>query len=250
MARAMTSGRLVQPTRRVDLRVVAGFFLLLATLGGGLLFWQTVDETEPILVYAHDIPAGAAIQPTALTTVSLTVPAALSGVVVRGADRDQVIGKVAAESLHAGGLVQVAQLTGRPTVPPGGGIVALPVTATSGAGGRIQIGDHVRVVATWNRGRDAARTQTILAAAVVEDVGRAPQASLGSSANASASDAAISSVSVVVDDPALMEQLVAAKENAALDLLWLAPPASVPRASPPPTRTAPPTPTVRSAATR
>jgi Flp pilus assembly protein CpaB len=244
MARTLTSGRLVQPTRRVDLRVFAGFFVLLATLGGGLLFWQTLDQTEPILVYAHDLPAGAVIQPTDLTTVSLVVPAALSGGVVRGADRDQVIGKVTAEQLHARGLVQTAQLTGRPAVPPGGGIVALPVSASSAAGGRIQVGDHVRVIATWNRGRVDARTQTILADAIVEDVGRAPQAGLGASA-----DAALSSVSVVVDDPALMEQLVAAKENAALDLIWLAPPASVPQPSPPPTPTAPLTPVVRSAAT-
>lgn len=223
MARTLTSERLAQPARRVDVRVLAGLVLLLVTLAGGYLFWQSRDETQTVLVYARDVPAGAAIRSEDLATVSFVVPSALSSVVVPASARDRLVGRVAAEKLHAGGLVQEAALTGRPAVPPGGGVVALPVSATSAAGGRIGIGDHVRVIATWNRTRDDAKTQTILADAVVEDVGRAPTSELGAAAAGGAGNGPIAFVSVVVNDPTEMEQVVAAKENAALDLVWLAP---------------------------
>jgi Flp pilus assembly protein CpaB len=212
----------VRPARHIDLRIVLGLFLVLLTLGGGLVFWQTLDQTTPVLVYARDFPAGAAIQPDDLTTVSFAVPPELQGVVVTASDRRDVIGKVAAEAVHQGGLVQLVHLSGRPAVPSGGGIVALPVSATSAAGGQLRIGDHVRVIATWNRGRDDAKTETILPDAVVEDVGRSATTSLGDS-SASSAGAAINWVSVVVTSSTDMEALVAAKENAALDLIWLAP---------------------------
>jgi Flp pilus assembly protein CpaB len=224
MARVMTTGRLIQPARRLDIRVLTGLLLLLATLAGGALFWQSLDRTRAVLVYARDVPAGALIQSSDLTSVSFAVPAALRDTVVPVAERDQIIGRVAGEDLHAGGLVQRASLSGRPAVPPGGGIVALPVSATSAVGGRLQIGDHVRVVATWNRARDHARTETVLPDALIEDVGRAPATDLGASVDGGPVDSAISYVSVIVNDSAEMERVVAAKENAALDLIWLAPP--------------------------
>lgn len=223
MARAMTSGRVARATRPVDVRLVTGLFLVLVTLGGGMLFWQTVDRTEPVLVYARDVPAGATLRSSDLTTVSFAIPHGLQGTIVPATERARVVGKVAAEELHPGGLVQAAQLDGRPAVPSGGGIVSLPVTAASAAGGRIQIGDHVRVIATWNRGRPDARTRTILPDAIVEDVQRAAPTRLGGGSATASGAAAITAVSVIVDDAPQMEQLVAAKEDAALDLVWLAP---------------------------
>jgi Flp pilus assembly protein CpaB len=169
------------------------------------------------------VPAGAALQAADLQTVALRLPIELQGTAIAAAEEGQVVGRVASGPLHPGELLVRAQLGGRPAVPPGGGVIALPVGATSAAGGRIQVGDHVRIIATWNKGRDDARTRTVLPDAVVEDVTFAAPTALGGGGRAD--QATVSALSVVAPDPTAMEQLAAAKEDAALDVVWLAPPA-------------------------
>src|SRR5262249_51323607 len=145
----------------------------------------------------REVPAGSTLQVADLQTVSMRLSVELAGFVLGAADRDRVVGRVTGEPLHLGELVGWVRLGGRPAISPGGGVVALPVSVASAANGRIQVGDHVRIVATWNKGRDDARTQTVLPDAVVYDVVLAPPGGLGSGY---ADATSLSSLSVVVND--------------------------------------------------
>jgi Flp pilus assembly protein CpaB len=241
--RTLTSGRAREPARRIDVRLLAGLFVLVVTVFAGLGFWQAMADETPILVVAREVPAGSALSAADLQTVSMRLPSELSGYALNAVDQNRVVGRVASEPLHPGELIGWAQLGGRPAIPPGGGVVAFPVNAASAANGRIQVGDHVRIVATWNKGRDDARTQTVLPDAVVYDVVLAPPSGLGSGR---ADATTLSSLSIVVNDATTMEQLAAAKESAALDVVWLPPAGRVvvpaaPTPLPPATPTGAPT---------
>lgn len=246
MARASVTPGLSIPSRRVDARAILGFLLFIGALGAGVFFWTSLDETEGVLALARDVPPGATLQADDLVTVRMKLPSELAGAVVRSSDQEQVVGRVASESLHAGSLLILAGLQGLPEVPAGGGVMAFPVKPESAVGGRLQVGDRVRIVATGPQGAESAKTETILAEAVVYDVGRAVPVGLGTSPGTAQATAPIAYISVVVRSPEEMEQLAFARERSALDVVWLPPSgriAATPAPAPTPTSAPQPTPT-------
>ncbi len=254
MSRAVAAPGLAVPARRVDGRVVLGLLIFVAAVGAGVYFWTSLDETVGVLVLARDVAPGSALQADDLASVRMKLPPELASTAVRSGDREQVVGRVASEPLHAGSLLSLAGLQGLPEVPEGGGVMAIPVKPESAVGGHLQVGDRVRIVATGPQGAESPKTETVLAEAVVYDVGRAAPVGLGSTGSAQGTAAPIAYVSVVVRSPEEMERLAFARERSALDLVWLPPtgravatPAAAPAAVPAPT--AVPQPTATSAAT-
>ena len=239
MSRAVAAGGLAVPARRVDGRVILGLLLFVGALGAGVLFWTSLDETVAVVVLARDVAPGSTLQADDLTIVRMKLPPELAGAAIRSSDQEQVVGRVASEPLHAGSLVNLAGLQGRPEVPAGGGVMAIPVKPESAVGGQLQVGDRVRIVATGPQGAEAARTETVLAETVVYDVGRAAPVGLGSTPSTEQAAAPIAYISVVVRSPEEMERLAFARERSALDVIWLPPtgrvvatPGQVPTAAP------------------
>lgn len=83
----------------------------------------------------------------------------------------RVVGQRLAEPVHAGIPLLEAQLAGPTEVVPGFQRVALPVGPEHAAGGRMNVGDTVRIYVTANRGKADARTVVGLEQAVVSAVG-------------------------------------------------------------------------------
>ena len=207
---------------------------------GGLAFWGALDETEPVLALASDVPPGAALEPGDLAIIRLKVPPELAGSVVGSAEAESLLGRVASEPLRAGELLSIARLGGMPAVPPAGGIMAVAVKPETAVGGKIAIGDRVRVIVSLAGPSGEARSETILPEAVVHDIGRSAQLSLSSSGTGERAPAPIATVSLIVRTPAEMERLAAAKAKGTIDLVLLPPrgadaplAASIPPASDP-----------------
>ncbi len=223
MARGANAGRLAVPERRVDVRVLIGFLVFFGVIAGGLLFWQSQDETTPVLALARDVAPGEVLQAEDVSVVRLKLPPELATAVVPAAEGGQVVGRVASEPLHAGTLLSLEGLKGRPEVPPTGGVMAIPVKPESAVGGRIRVGDRVRVIATGPQGSDSARTETVLAEALVYDVGLSAPLGPLAATTSDRGNGSIAYVSLVVNSPEEMERLAWAKEKAAVDLVWLPP---------------------------
>jgi hypothetical protein len=73
--------------------------------------------------------------------------------------------------IHAGVPLLQAQIAGQTDVVPGYQRIAFPVAPEHAAGGRLSIGDDVRVYVTADRGKSDARTSVALEDAVVSAVG-------------------------------------------------------------------------------
>jgi Flp pilus assembly protein CpaB len=226
--------------------VILGLLLLVGALGAGVFFWTSLDETEGVLVLAHDVPPGATLQADDVAIVRMKLPPELAGTAIRANDQERVVGRVASEPLHVGSLLNLAGLQGLPEVPVGGGVMAIPVKPESAVGGQLQVGDRVRIVATGPQGAESAKTETVLAETVVYDVGRAAPVGLGSSPGTAQATTPIAYISVVVRSPEEMERLAFARERSALDVVWL-PPTGRTLATPAPAPTSAPEPTPTSA---
>lgn len=246
MARASVTPGFTFPRRRVDARAILGLLLFIGALGAGVYFWISLDETVAVLVLARDVPPGAALQADDVAIVRMRLPPELAGSTILASDREQVAGQIASEPLHTGSLLNLAGLQGLPEVPVGGGVMAIPVKPESAVGGRIQVGDRVRIVATGPQGAESAKTETVLAETVVYDVGRAAPVGLGSTPGTAQATAPIAYISVVVRSPEEMERLAFARERSALDVVWL-PPSGRAVATPAPAPTLAPQPTPTSA---
>src|SRR5262249_56705771 len=82
-----------------------------------------------------------------------------------------VVGQPLAEPVHAGVPLLQAQLAGRTEVVPGFQRIAFPVGSEHAAGGRLNVGDSVRVYVTTDRGKPNAHTTLALDEAVISAVG-------------------------------------------------------------------------------
>lgn len=197
---------------------MVGLLLMLAAVGGAIVAWTAAENTRPIVVAVRDLPSGTIVRAEDLAVRRVRVDDSIYTAAVPGSDLSSLVGRQLAEPIHAEQVLVQAQLSGRPTVPPGQIVLTIPLKPDNAVGGRLRSGDVVQVLATSNAGKDGSHTNVVLSNATVYDVGREDQAAaVGAADNSqSASAGATWAAVIVTQDQAV--QLANARWNSDLDI--------------------------------
>ena len=147
--------------------------LMLAALIGGLAYVNGVGQppTYPVLIAAHDLARGSVIGGGDFVPERVALPDSMAALAVPAVSAPGVVGQRLAEPVHAGVPLLQAQVAGPTEVVPGFQRIAFPVGSEHAAGGRLNIGDSVRVYVTTDRGKPDAHTSVALDEAVISAVG-------------------------------------------------------------------------------
>jgi Flp pilus assembly protein CpaB len=158
---------------RLNRRRVLSLGFMVAAMLGGLAYLNGLGQqpTYPVLIAARDVARGAVITANDLQPQRVALPDSMAAAAVPASALSRVVGQRLAEPVHAGVPLLEVQMA-RPTeLVTGFQRVAFPVGPEHAAGGRLDVGDAVRVYVTTDRGKPAARTMVGLAQAVVSAVG-------------------------------------------------------------------------------
>jgi Flp pilus assembly protein CpaB len=220
--------RALRPSRRIDVRALAGFVLFLLAVGGSIVFWTLSTDTRSVLVLTRELPAGAILQPTDLTVSRVRVDDTIFQAAVPANALNTLIGRPLAEPAHAGQLLTRAQVSDRPPLAPGQLALTIPAGPATAVGGSIQAGDAVQVLLTTDKGKPEARTVVVLPRATVYDVGYDERLTVVNTSGAAeaggraAAPGPLSSLTLLVDQEQAV-QLAQARWAGELDVALLPP---------------------------
>lgn len=226
---ALSPTRALREPRRLDARKIFGLFLLLVATGGSLAFWTASSDTQTVLVAARDLPAGARIGAADVAVARVRLDDAIYRTTVPAAEQASLVGRQLSQPVSANQLLSRTHVSNRPALAPDHLAMTVPVAAVNAAGGRLQPGDAVQVLATFAKGRPESRTAVILPRVTVHAVEYDERLAVvntsASSTGAGVPDQVagrLASVTLAVtQDQAL--QLAQAKWNGELDMVLLPP---------------------------
>ena len=135
--------------RRPALLALALAMVVLGALGAAYLA-TSLGQTSPVIAMARQVPWGQTITAADLVEARVSSDPALAPIPY--ADRDQVIGMVAATTLTAGSLLTREALTEEPLPPPGQQLVGVGVTAVQLPTTQLRPGDEVLLVPVASSG--------------------------------------------------------------------------------------------------
>lgn len=151
----------------------AGAIVIVAGVSLAARSWYRSFPMVPVLKAARDIPAGEAIDESAVSVAQVPAgsraPGALTAV-------DQVRGRWTADTIYAGEFVTARRVTDRPPDPyatdtgEGRGLLSLPVSPARVLGGVLQPGDTVTIYTVAGTGEATAHTSLAAADVPVVDV--------------------------------------------------------------------------------
>jgi pilus assembly protein CpaB len=219
----LSSTRVLRRPRRLDVRAVFGFFLLLVALGGSISFWSATSATTSVLVATHDLPAGATLTPGDLALARVRVDDAIYQAAMPANSLTFAVGKQLTDPVYGHQILARAQISTRSRLAPNQMAITIPVSPDTAAGGRIQPGDVVEVFVTLGKDTPAVRSRIVLPNVAVYDVGHDPgitTLSTTSSSNGSLGQGGVSWLSLIVTQTQAL-QLAQAKWAGQLDVALL-----------------------------
>jgi Flp pilus assembly protein CpaB len=151
---------------RIDTRLVVGLLLVAASILGGLRLAASADRTVAVHTAARDLPAGHVVTGTDLATTWINASAAVVDRLLEPGDLP-VTGRVLRFPVRRGELVAANALG---SSAPRGREITVPVSPDHALGGALEPGDRVDVLASFDKGTEAAKTLTVAADAQVVDV--------------------------------------------------------------------------------
>ncbi len=151
----------------IDTRVVGGIVLVAVSVIGGLGLSSDPEATTPVYVAATDLDAGHVLTRNDLKVAELRAPDSTLNGLARPSRGGPPVGRSLQTPLRANAMVG---LDGLGPVAPAGREITIPVTPDHALGGAVRTGDRVDVLATFDKGTDAARTLTVARAATVHGV--------------------------------------------------------------------------------
>lgn len=158
---------------RLNRRRVLSVGLMLSALIGGFAYVNGVGQqpTYPVLIAGHDLPRGSVIAAGDFVPERVALPESMAPLVAPAAAAPELVGQRVAETVHAGVPLLQGQLATQTELVPGFQRISFPVPSEHAAGGRLSIGDAVRVYVTTDRGKPGAQTSVALDRAIVSAVG-------------------------------------------------------------------------------
>lgn len=143
--RARPSPLMPLPRRRRPMMIVAAALLIGLGILISVALYQRVNREVQVLVVQRDVAAGSVITAADLGTASI----AATGVSdIPAQQRNQVIGLVAASSLHPGMLLAATDLVTSLPPPPGKVLVAVSMRPSALLASGVAVGDHITLIAT------------------------------------------------------------------------------------------------------
>ncbi len=131
-----------RPSARRRNRIALGVVLGAIAIGGNIVAYTSLDDSEPVVQAVRDIPAGELIRPDHLRVVDLEVDDAVN--VIPGDRVDSLVGSYAKVRIVSGSLVVGQSIQPTPLVEPGRSVVAVVVPpAELPAGLRERVPVHV-----------------------------------------------------------------------------------------------------------
>lgn len=153
----------------LDPRVVGGVVLVAASVLGGLRLAGSEAPMSRVWVATAPLDEGHVLTAQDLEAAEVGgSPAVIESLSRTGHGRP--IGRTLRVPLRAGAAVPIDAL-GAP--PPAGREITIPATPEHALGGAVRAGDRVDLLASFDKGTDAARTVTVTRGAKVEGVVRA-----------------------------------------------------------------------------
>ena len=185
---ALTPARAIHAPRRIDLRLVLGVFLAIAAMAGSVGFWTVTSESRAVIVATRDLPAGVAVRASDLAVARVRVDDSIYQAALPAESLDDVVGKQLAKPALAHQLLVRGQLARRAALEAGQLAMTVPIRPDTAVGGRIQVGDTVRVLLTTNKGKPDAKTTVVLSRVTVYDVGRDDRMTVVNTSSSSGND--------------------------------------------------------------
>jgi Flp pilus assembly protein CpaB len=222
----LSPARALRRPRRADPRAIVGVFLTLAALAGSVAFWVSATDARPVVIAAHDLPAGATLTAADLGVAYIRADDAVYRAALPSDMLASLVGRQLGEPIHAEQVLARAQLADQFGLAPDQVAITIPARPESAVDGRLRPGDSVQVLVTvTDKTRNEARAHAVVDRAQVFEVGH--DASLTSSAATSAdsADAARGSIASVTLAVSLDQarQLAEARRMGELDVLLLPP---------------------------
>jgi len=191
---------------RLNRRRVLSLGVMVAALLGGLAYLNGIGQqpTYPVLIAAHELSRGAIVTSNDFQPQRVALPDSMASMAVPASALSRVVGQRLAEPVHTGVPLLEAQVAGSTELVPGFQRVAFPVGPEHAAGGRLDIGDTVRIYVTTDRGKFNAHTMVGLDHADVsavgyQDIGLASSTAVGAD-TAQRSRGKLAWIEVLVDD--------------------------------------------------
>lgn len=148
---------------------MVGVALVVVSVVGGVRLASAADRTVAVVASARDLPANHTLVPEDLRVAHVNASDAVLDGLVRTDDISSLSGQVLLFPLEADALIGRSSLADAPTSGPE---ITVPVTPEHALGGRIQLGDRVDVLGSFNDPGTGARTLTIATDAVVVELVR------------------------------------------------------------------------------
>jgi pilus assembly protein CpaB len=219
---AQTPARAVPRFRLSDRRPVLGVVVMLLAIAGSAVLWSSAG-TQEVVVAARDVPAGAVLTPSDLTTDRLRLGEQEYAAAIPKSEVTSLMGRQLDEPIHANQILVRGQLSSRAPLPAGQVAMTIAVTPESAAGGAVGPGDWVEVLETVSKGQPDTRTSVVLPRAQVYAVGQDQPSTVvagGSSSSSSGGSLKWVTLQITPDEASALAQ---AKWNADLDVVLLPP---------------------------
>ncbi len=234
--RTITPTEALRRPRRLDLRILAGLGLMVASGLAILVLWSAAQTTRGVVVVTRSLPAGARLEANDLAVVQAQLPNAVYRAAVPASERATLVGRQLAQPVYAQQVLARGLLAGQPLLSGEQRAVTIPVSSDRAVGGQLQPGDLVDVVVAV-KGTTEVTTEEVLSGVTVYDVDYDRQvvvtASTAPATEAARPRRALASVTLA----ATREQakaLLAAKQKGELNLLLVPPEAALAGSQGPP----------------
>jgi Flp pilus assembly protein CpaB len=231
-ALTLSPARALRRPRRVDARALAGILVTLVAFGASLAYWTSSSTQRGVVIATRELPAGAALSASDLTVTQLHADDAVYEAAIPADELEALVGRQLTEPIHPQQILARAQVAATSQLAPDQLAYTIPARPDAAVGGRLHVGDAVRVLATTvDKTDDTANSRVVVDRAVVFDVGRDTTGTFDGPVGG-ASDApdrgTITSVTLAVSlDQA--QQLAEARRTGELDIALLPPPPPVAR---------------------
>lgn len=183
---------------------LAGMALVLVALVGFLAVYSSTTNRTPVLVTAHNLPAGEVLSASDVRVAELAGDRRVLDGLVPERDLGTVLGRRLATSLPSGTPLAQAAVADQAAQT----VFTLEVPTARALAGALQPGDRVTVLATFGANGTSAQTSAIARDLTVLAVGQD---------NGPGADT--TPVTVALPDPSLASELALANDDAKLDLL-------------------------------
>jgi hypothetical protein len=188
-----------RPSPRRRARIAIGLALASAAVGGNVLLYSSLDDTQPVLQLTNDVRAGEVLEVGDLRVVDAkldpTVP------FVAAADLSSMIGHVARVHLSSGTLLASHLVQAQPLVSAGASVVAIAVAPTRVPAG-LRERSRVALVIPGPAGETVAVEGRVVASVGAQGAGSSASMSVEVAATDATTVAAAEDVRVVLLEPA------------------------------------------------